>query len=432
MCPQPNKTNCKSRNNIRSCKVQKDKKQLDLSVRIHDLCAEDKAKIGNLVKQLATTKRLKECEIERLKDGNKKYEIALTKLKNQNEKIVHHTVSIRSRFGKSLDLLRSYQKRLKELHQQKSDYELLLKQRESKEITKLQKDILSLRTELNRSTSLRDSMNKDILKKKDQSFQSETGSKKCTRHSKSISSIGEETGGTTPQARKLPFEQKGNCREILDTDREIDKLTCSPDVEPYPRSPPLPYRENYLCSVESNVPNRCLSDKMKPTLPNNIVQKVQHSWSSIPALLRPKLQLPEDTKDSFKQSSAFLSYDSDDEAPRSKDQTATLFHCQARAKVSNQRESLTVACEVSCTDSDDELSIAESINDILTSRSKGYISNAAEACASRLQNSKTNLLNAYNQSATNSHNKCTFQGEALSRMLDQLSDEYSESDEVGI
>ncbi|GAB5370544.1 hypothetical protein AAMO2058_001502100 [Amorphochlora amoebiformis] len=79
-----------------------------ISARIHDLCAQDKAKIANLLKEVARQKE----SIELLETKALEYEGKLGEYKTQNSRIIRENSSLASKLDRSLKLIKEYQARI--------------------------------------------------------------------------------------------------------------------------------------------------------------------------------------------------------------------------------------------------------------------------------------------------------------------------------
>jgi len=90
------------------------------SASIQDLCAEDKAKIGNLIRQTVTLDEMGAKFAKVTGTQKKHFERELNILKQKNKAIVGHTSSIRKRFKEAVVLLNSYRQQLQKAQQEQS------------------------------------------------------------------------------------------------------------------------------------------------------------------------------------------------------------------------------------------------------------------------------------------------------------------------
>jgi hypothetical protein len=78
-------------------------------VRLKDLCPEDKAKVGELMKRLAQEKEEKEKALRELEHQKRKFDDYIEGIKEENQVIIKDSEEMQSKFAYSLNLLKSYQ-----------------------------------------------------------------------------------------------------------------------------------------------------------------------------------------------------------------------------------------------------------------------------------------------------------------------------------
>jgi hypothetical protein len=76
--------------------------------KLKDLCPEDRAKIGELMKRLAAEKEEKEKIKRMLEEKEKDYQTTIEKFKKQNHDILYDALNLKSDFEHSLKLLKTY------------------------------------------------------------------------------------------------------------------------------------------------------------------------------------------------------------------------------------------------------------------------------------------------------------------------------------
>lgn len=80
----------------------------DSQIRLSDLCPEDKAKVGELVKRLALEKSQREETENKLDRGKREKEKELKKMRKQNEKIRAEKEQLIAKYEKTLEILDTY------------------------------------------------------------------------------------------------------------------------------------------------------------------------------------------------------------------------------------------------------------------------------------------------------------------------------------
>ena len=79
------------------------------TIRLQDLCSEDKQKIGELIKTLANEKEEKERLRKELEARENQYQNIITNLTKENDEIVKDSIDLQSQFKYSLGLLKAFQ-----------------------------------------------------------------------------------------------------------------------------------------------------------------------------------------------------------------------------------------------------------------------------------------------------------------------------------
>jgi len=79
------------------------------AAKLQDLCPEDKQKIGELIKKLASEKDEKERLRKELEEKEKHYKSLINNLAKENEDVVKDSLDLQSQFRYSLNLLKSFQ-----------------------------------------------------------------------------------------------------------------------------------------------------------------------------------------------------------------------------------------------------------------------------------------------------------------------------------
>jgi hypothetical protein len=80
-----------------------------IKVTIRDLCPEDKAKIGELIKRLAEEKENKEKVVKDLKEKVKKYRKTVVNIKKYSETVIEESKATEEKFKASLEVIKSMQ-----------------------------------------------------------------------------------------------------------------------------------------------------------------------------------------------------------------------------------------------------------------------------------------------------------------------------------
>ena len=78
-------------------------------VTLKDLCAEDKAKIGELIKKLAGEKQEKEDLLRLMEERQREYEQSLGALSQESKNMALESLEIKEKFRYSLNLLKKMQ-----------------------------------------------------------------------------------------------------------------------------------------------------------------------------------------------------------------------------------------------------------------------------------------------------------------------------------
>ena len=76
---------------------------------LKDLCPEDKAKIGELIKKLAQEKEDKEGLSKEIDDAKRNYESIIYNLQSTNHQILKETTDLEDQFRYSLNILKNFQ-----------------------------------------------------------------------------------------------------------------------------------------------------------------------------------------------------------------------------------------------------------------------------------------------------------------------------------
>ena len=76
---------------------------------LKDLCPEDKAKIGELIKKLAQEKEDKEGLSKEISDVKKNYESIIYNLQSTNNQILKESTDLQDQFRYSLNILKNFQ-----------------------------------------------------------------------------------------------------------------------------------------------------------------------------------------------------------------------------------------------------------------------------------------------------------------------------------
>lgn len=77
---------------------------------LQDLCEEDKAKIGELIKKLAEEKGQKQQLLRQLQEKQRLFETNLKEIREENQQVALESVQLKEKFKESLNLLRNLQK----------------------------------------------------------------------------------------------------------------------------------------------------------------------------------------------------------------------------------------------------------------------------------------------------------------------------------
>ena len=77
---------------------------------LKDLCPEDKAKIGELIKKLAEEKQEKEELLRKLEEKHKIFESSMKEIRRENEQVALESMELKEKFRHSINLLKNLQK----------------------------------------------------------------------------------------------------------------------------------------------------------------------------------------------------------------------------------------------------------------------------------------------------------------------------------
>ena len=79
------------------------------NITLKDLCVEDKAKIGELVKKFADEKREKEELLQKLEEKQKFFEESMKEIRKENEQVAMESIELKEKFKHSINLLKNLQ-----------------------------------------------------------------------------------------------------------------------------------------------------------------------------------------------------------------------------------------------------------------------------------------------------------------------------------
>lgn len=77
---------------------------------LKDLCPEDKAKIGELIKKLAEEKGEKEQLLRKLEEKQTIFENSMKEIRRENEQVALESLELKEKFKQSINLLKNLQK----------------------------------------------------------------------------------------------------------------------------------------------------------------------------------------------------------------------------------------------------------------------------------------------------------------------------------
>ena len=80
------------------------------SATLKDLCPEDKAKIGELIKKLAEEKGEKEQLLKKLEEKQTIFENSMKEIRRENEQVALESLELKEKFKHSINLLKNLQK----------------------------------------------------------------------------------------------------------------------------------------------------------------------------------------------------------------------------------------------------------------------------------------------------------------------------------
>ena len=80
------------------------------SATLKDLCPEDKAKIGELIKKLAEEKGEKEQLLKKLEEKQTVFENSMKEIRRENEQVALESLELKEKFKHSINLLKNLQK----------------------------------------------------------------------------------------------------------------------------------------------------------------------------------------------------------------------------------------------------------------------------------------------------------------------------------
>jgi len=79
-------------------------------ITLKDLCPEDKAKIGELIKKFAEEKQEKEELLKKLEEKQRFIEVSMNEIRKENEQVALESLELKEKFKHSISLLKNLQK----------------------------------------------------------------------------------------------------------------------------------------------------------------------------------------------------------------------------------------------------------------------------------------------------------------------------------